>query len=300
MCGSDAPEDRSPEVARIEAQTAADARAAAERKAAQDRADFDARLNAAFGSGVSDAESYFTSQGLDPNQYAGPISRKAQLAKGQVPVGDASPGTYFNNLGQQVYESEQEGQRGRYMRGLDDIAPSGFSSKRISDTSDDALIESILAEQMGTGENYIKNLLDRGVITNTGYESARKNLQGQSPGAKSRLAETGVGLIESGRGGAENIANAARSQASNSRLGQRFDPNDTGQQLNSFFQDFFNTLGTKFRAAAPTNLFDTSGLAGIAGASQGAGNTPFNPQALGGLPLSPEDEEEELMFGSPF
>lgn len=299
MCGSDAPEDKSAEVAAIEAQTAREAAQQEQQRKAQERAEFDARLSSAFGSGVGDAESYFQSQGLDPKQYAPAIQRKANLVRGSVPIGDAAPGSYFANLGQQVYESEQEGYRGQKMRGLDEVAPTGFATKRIDNTADDALIEAILSEQMGAGDTYIRNLLDRGVITSGGYDAAKKNLDQQSPGARLRLNETGSGLIEGGRSGAENIANTARGRASNLRLGQQFDPYQTGSELGRFFTDFFSNLGTKFRATAPTNLFDTAGLAGIAGASQGAGNTQFNPMALAGVQPSPDDEEEEL-FGSPF
>jgi hypothetical protein len=186
------------------------------------------------------------------------------------------------------------------MRGIDTVAPTGFASKRIDDTVDDSIIEAILAEQYQTGENYIRNLLDRGVVTNSGFEGARKNLEGQRAGAKSRLSETGMGLLNKGRGDAENLVNTDRSSVSNMRLGTAYDPYDLGTRLNNQFTDFFANLGDKFRAASPTNLFDTSGLAGIAGASQGAGNTVFNPQAVAGVGDDEDEDEDELNTGAVF
>jgi hypothetical protein len=298
MCGGSAPQDNSAQVAQIEAQAAREAREAQAVKEAQQRTEFDSRLNSAFGTGIDDATSYFQSQGLDPNEYLGSITKKANSVKGSVPLLDQAPGTYFQALGQQVYDQEQEGYRGKNLRALDTVAPTGFSTKRIDNTVDDTLIESLLAEQLSSGDDYIRNLLDRGVITTSGYNAAQKNLQGQSAGARSRLNETGLGLVEGGRGGAENIANAGRSTASNLRLGQQFDPYDIGTQLNDYFTDFFTNLGSKFRASAPANLFDTSGLAGIAGAAQGAGNTAFNPSAITGILGQDQQQEEDDPFAS--
>lgn len=300
MCGGSAPQDNSHKVAQIEAQAAREAREAEERRKAQERADFDARLSSAFGIGIDDAMQYFSSMGLDPDQYAGSISNYANQVKGSVPLLDSAPGTYFNNLGQQVFGREQDSFRNQMMRALDTVAPNNFATRRIGNDVDDAMIESILAEQFSTAEGYIRNLLDRGVITGGGFDAARRNLEGQRPGATSRLNEIGMGLIEGGRGGAENIANQARSTASNLRLGQQFDPYETGTDLNNYFMDFFNNLGTKFRAASPSSLFDTSGLAGVAGASQGAQNLAFDPKALAGITNQPEDEEEDSVFGGPF
>lgn len=296
MCGGDAPQDNSAEVARIEAQAAREAAEREEARKAQERADFDARLNAAFGTGTDSAAKYFQSQGLDVDEYMDEIQSAATRKRGEVPLLDASPATYFANLGQEVYGSEQDAMRNRYMRGIDSVAPTGFATRRIDDTVDDATIEAILAEQYQTGENYIRNLLDRGVITNSGYSGAQKNLEGQRAGAKSRLNEVGLGIINKGRGDAENLVNTDRSQVSSMRLGTQYDPFELGTRLNNQFTDFFAGLGDKFRAASPKNLFDTSGLAGIAGASQGAGNTAFNPQAIAGIGASDNEDDDENIF----
>lgn len=300
MCGGGGGQDNSDKVAAIEAQAAREAREAAAAEAARKEQQFIANLNSAFGTGVQGAQDYFTMQGLDPSEYMNAITSRANAVRGTVPQGDLAPGTYFNNLGEQVWQMEQEAARNKAMRGLDSFAPTGFASKRITNDVDDEFINAIIEEQLQGGDNYIRNLLDRGVITGSGYTAAQKNLQNQRSGASARLQELGLGILEGGRAGAENILADARSSASNLRLGTAFDPYSYQGDVNNYFSDFFNNLGDKLRGAAPTNLFDTAGLAGIAGAAQGAQNTAFNPLALGGVNTDDDEETSGPVATSPF
>lgn len=301
MGGSDAPEDNSDEVARIEAQAAREAREQAEIERRRAQAEFDARLNAAFGSGVTSAEDYFTSRGLDPNDYRGHITTRANQIRSGIPNLAGDPGSYFASLGQSVYDNLKEGKRGQALRGLNTIAPTGFATNRIASTADDELIAAILGEQELSATDYIDNLLRRGVVTAGGHAAAKKNLGSQRAGAQSRLSDIGTGLLESGRSGAENLANSFRTIASNLDLGDIFDPFSKSTELNNYFTDFFSNLGTRLRGAAPTNLFDTSGLAALAGAAQGAGNTVFDPAAVAGIfGPPPEDDEDDQQNTNPF
>jgi len=289
--GGGTPEDNSDEVARIEAQAAREAREEERRREAQALQEFQQRLGSAYDTGIQGALDYFTSQGLDPNQYAGAIRSRGNLVRGGIPQGDTNPGSYFQNLGEMVYNAEQEAARNRHMRAIDSIAPTGFSTSRITNDVDDEIIASILGEQQNTARSYVDNLRDRGVITGSGYNAAVQNLERQLPTARSRLDEVALGILEGGRAGAENLVNRNRSTVSNLRLGTNFDPFNVGTELNNYFADFFAGLGDRYRATAPSNLFDTSGLAGVAGAAQGAQNTPFDPNALAGI--FDDDEEEE-------
>ncbi len=299
--GKGAPEDHSAEVARIEAQTAADARAQAAQAEKVKQAQFDKKINSAFGTGISDAERFFSSQGLDPRQYKGLITQKANNIRGGVPNLDANPNSYFSNLGQQIYDEEQTGERNRDLRGIDEYADSGFETRRIGDDVDDDYINEILGTQKGTADEYIQNLLDRGVVTAGGAAGARKNLEGQSAGAKSKLSELTRGVIDSGRSGAVDIAGKARTRASNQKLGDNFDPASVNTDLSKYFGDWFAGLGDKIRGIAPTDLFSTSGLANVAGASQGAGNLKFDPNALAGIDEEDDDVDNPLGTGtSPF
>lgn len=305
MCGGGSPpQDNSDKVAAIEAQTAKDARAEAAAADAKKQAAFDASMNSAFGSGMTNAEDFFTSRGLDPTDYKAQIGNKANQIRSSIPNLASDPGSYFSTLGESVFNQEQAGGQAKALRGVNDVAPSGFSTSRIADTADDDTIAAILADQENNSKGYIDNLRGRGVITDSGYAAALKNLQGQAPGARGKLSEIGTGLIETGRGDAENIANAGRTRASNLALGDKFDPfSEVGNKLNDFFSTFFSGLGDKVRGAAPTNLFDTSGLANIAGAAQGAGNNAFDPAAVAGLFPDETKKKDDDPFGnttSPF
>ena len=300
MCGGGSPQDNSDKVAQIEAQAAREARQQQEEKDRQARQDFDARLTSAYGSGLEGARSYFASRGLNPDDYIGSITSAANAAKGNVPLLDSSPGTYFSSLGEQVYGAEQKARQAKELRALNSMFSDDYSTKRVSNDLDDATINAILGESQNTAENYVKNLLDRGVVTSSGYNSALKNVQSQRATANARLNEIGQGVLEGGRNKINQIINSGRSRASNLDLGDIFDPYSYQSQVDSEFNNFLQNLGTNLRAAAPTDLFSTSGLAGVAGAAQGAQNTVYDPKALAGIFDDEEDQQTVTTPATPF
>ena len=291
--GGSAPKDNSAEVARIQATEARAAREEQRQREEQQRLAFEQNLGGAYSSGIDSARNYFSSQGLDPEEYMASISRGADSARTRVPQLDASPGTYFENLGSQIFQQEQDGQRNRALRGIDTFAREGFAQRRIGNDVDDPFLEAILAENRASADDYVRNLLDRGVVTQTGYDAAIQDLEGQRAGANSRLQDIGLSELERGRGQLRDIASTGRSAASQLRLGDVFDPYSYQADIDSTQADFFANLGESLRAVAPKDLFDTSGLAGIAGASQGAQNTAFNPGAIAGID-GDEDEEDDI------
>lgn len=283
MSSSPAPKDNSVELARIEARQAKEAREEQARKDAETRARFESALNSSYNGALDDAKQYFISRGLDPNEYIGAIQQGATSARNKVPDLAAAPGTYFDNLGATVYDQLNEGKRASLQRAINSFAGDGFATRRIASDSDDATLEAILQEQRASADKYLRNLLDRGVITNSGFTAGEADLDNQSYGARSRLTELGNQELESGRTAANNIATEARQRAANFNLGDQFDPYEYSTQLDKSFGDFFANLGNNLRAKVPTGLFSTSGLAGVAGAAQGQQNTKFNPAALAGV-----------------
>lgn len=290
MCGPKAPQDNSAEVARIE--TAAATAAREEQRLAEEKAkqEFENRLSGAYTSGISGARDYFAQEGLNPDDYLSQITSGAQSTRNSVPLLDGSPGTYFDNLGATIFDRLQTAEQNKLGRTFDNFASDGFATKRIENTVDDPFLNTILTEKQTEADDYIKRLLDRGVITNTGYSSANKNIQDQSVIANSTLQQLGLSELERGRGGLRDIASQGRQSASNARLGSNFNPYDYEEQINTSQNDFFNNLGANLRALTPNNLFNTDGLAGIAGAAQGAQNKAFDPNAIAGFG---QDEEEE-------
>ena len=298
MSSSPAPEDKSAQVAEIEARAA---REAAEREAAakaEQRTSFTNNLNSAYGGAVDEARNYFLSKGLDPDQYMSGISSAANSARTRVPDLSADPGSYFQNLGAGAYDTAETGQRNKFMRDVSSFAPSGFETRRIADTADDATLAAILAEQRSNADGYLRNLLDRGVINSAGYQGGVKDLDSQSAGANARLNEVGNTVINKGRTDATNIANQARQGASNYTLGETFDPFSYATDIDTTLSNFFQGLGSSIRGLVPQGLFSTSGLANIAGAAQGAQNTAFNPAALAGINSNEDDEDETALLSA--
>jgi len=298
MGSGGAPKDNSAEVARIEAEEARRAREAEETRRREERERFDTNVSSAFDNALLAANDFFTTQGLDPNEFSSAITTRANAIRGGIPDLDASPGSYFEGLGQSVYDAEEAALRNRLGRTIDEIAPYGFAANRITDTADDATLAAILAEQQADAEQYARNLLERGVITQTGFDAALEDVAGQRAGAQLRLDELGAGELERGRASLRDIANTGRSTVDNLRLGSTFDPYQVGTNIDTEAINFFDNLGQTLRGLAPTDLFSTSGLANVAGSAQGAQNLPFDPNALAGLAPDTEEDDDEAVGDS--
>jgi len=298
MSGGGRVEDKSDEVARIQAEEARLAREAEARREQQRRDDFIRSLEGAYGSSVNDAMRFFESQGLDPSQYSDVISSAALSKKQAVPMLDSNPAAYFANLGQEIFNQQQTGARSTALRQLQQLLPQGFERERISDSVDDSLIESILGERRTDATQYAENLASRGVITGSALAAAMREIEDQAARARTNLSQIGQSVLERGRSGLRDIFGEAQTRANNLNLGEQFNPDTYRERADSSVQNFFSSLGDSIRGAAPSDLFDTSRILNFAGRSQGAQNTAFNPAALLGIPE--DDDQQQTPQRSPF
>lgn len=248
--------------------------------------------DSAYDTGKNSAYGYFSNRGVDPSQFGSDIDAALASVKGSIPAGTTNPGAYYSGVGESVYNDLQNALRTRSLAGIDAIAPSGFENTRIADTADDQIIEDILKGGRDSADQYVKNLLGRGVITNVGYNAAEGDLDAQTAKQRGLLQELGNNILSGGREKLLNIANQGRTAASGLTLGQNFDAGQYGSQIDKAFDDFMSGLGDTFKAQAPTSIFDTSGLAVRAGAAQGAGNNAFKPKAVAGV-FGNEDDEDQ-------
>ena len=300
MSGQSAPPDHSVELAQIQ-QTAAD-KAAAQQKAdaAAAEAKFQSSLSNAYSNAIADAQDYFTQRGLNPDDYTNQITKMAQRTMASVPDLAGNPSTYFDSLGSQVAGNAQGNDISKFMSAINTFAPANFQNSAIGDNAADPYVSGILASSRSSADEYLKNLLARGVITNAGLTAGEGNLDSQTDAARQQLIELAQGDIAGGRGKLTADAANARTAASNYQLGDTFDPYGYSKTISDDTTSFFQNLGSQLRAAAPANLFSTTGLANIAGAAQGAQNTPFDPAALAGVADKTVTAPKTTNAASPF
>jgi hypothetical protein len=232
---------------------------------------------------------YFSSQGVDPEQYAGSIDQQLNDILNGISPTEENPGAAFTGAGQSIWDTLQTAGRTKASRDINQVFAPDFQYSRVADTLDDPYLAGVEGEQYANADQIIKNMLDRGVLTSGGYSSAQKDLENQRAGVRSRLNEIGMGLLNKQRGELGDIANRGRQAAGSLNLGDTFDPYKYGTEADTSLSGFLAGLGDQIRSQVPGQLFNTAGLAAIGGAGQGLGNTAFNPAAAGGTIEDPSD-----------
>lgn len=261
------------------AQARKDAEAA---KAQQDAVNAQMRVTAS-GTADQQAQQYFKDRNLDPSQYEPDIQARIQDLLSTVNPSDPAPGQYLRDIGSYVATQKTNAGRDAATRTADQQFAPGFERSRIGDTVDDPFIQQADTAARGTADQYLQNLLKRGVITNTGFTGGEASLDQQGGRVRTQLNDIGSGLIDTGRQALSGVASQAKNTAGTLDLGQTYDPNQYGSQLDQTYNDFMGKFGDQFNAAVPKGLYDTSDLSSIAGAAQGGQNTAFDPQALAGV-----------------
>jgi hypothetical protein len=277
------PEDHSLEVQQAQNDEADKVRQEQAEQDAANKAALAQLRNQAVTNATGNAQNYFTQQGLDPNDYQSSIDSEVQRILSGIAPDDPNPGAYFSNIGQDVYDLDTTANQNKQLRVLNQLFPNDYAQTRIGNGVDDSILSGIEGDQFNSADQIIQNMLNRGVITSTGYDAAEKALKGQIPGVNSQLDQIGQGQIALGQKSLNDITSGGKSTASGLTLGTTFDPYSYTGKVDQAYSDFISKLGDNIKAAVPGNLFDTSSLASIAGASQGAQNTKFDPNALAGI-----------------
>lgn len=171
-----------------------------------------------------------------------------------------------------------------------------FQSSWLPSTATDPLEAQYFGKQKADVDAYLNNLLKRGVITDVGYNKANEEVNRQATGVRSKLDSIGQMLLNQERDTLGGYADRARSAASSLPVGGSFDISPFTSGAQGELSSFQGRLGDLYGSQVPTNLFDKTVLASIAGGAQGAGNRPFDPNAVSGANVGVSTEDT----GDPF
>lgn len=293
MSAPSLPPDNSASIRQMELDSQRQEQARQDAAAAQKKAELASLRTSASSTGRQGAYDYFTSQGLDPNEYSSDIDSRINNILNGISPDDPNPGSYFTNAGSTIFNASQDAARTKAGRELDGYFAPNFETSRVPLTLDDPYLEGVRSEQRSKADDIIRNMLDRGVITSSGFNAAEGDLDKQTPGVNARLGEVGTNLLTEEQGKLRDIANKGRSTAQTLSLGTKFNAGNFGNEADTSFNDFLSHLGEQIRAGAPGNLFNTSGLGAIAGAAQGAQNTVFDPDAAAGILTDDQPKKDQ-------
>ena len=168
-----------------------------------------------------------------------------------------------------------------------------FQSSWLPTTATDALEAEYYGKQRAGVDEYLNNLFKRGVITDVGRSRANEEIERQSTGVRTKLDSIGQMLLNQERDTLAGYADRARGAASSLPVGGSFDisPFTTGAQ--GELASFQGKLGDLYGSQVPADLFDKTVLAAMAGGAQGAGNRPFDPEAVAGTNVGVTDSTED-------
>lgn len=283
MSSPSMPPDNSMQVQQMQNDRADAAQKAQDAKDLQTKNDLAGLRTTAQSQGTQSAQDWFQQQGLDPAAHQQDISSTINSILGGIPQNDPNPGGYFKDVGATVGQNVQKSQQAAAGRSLDQLFAPDFQTQRLPFTLDDPYLKGVDAEQRSTADQTVKNMLDRGTITPTGYAAAETDLGNQDAGVMSRLNEIGTGLISSGQQSLLDEANKGRTAASTLNIDQPFNASTFGNEVDRLTNEFIGNLGQNIRSRVTGNLFNTAGLGALAGAAQGAQNTAFDPNAAAAI-----------------
>lgn len=253
-----------------------DLKAQAKQEAADKLAAWQGTRQSVFSGAQNDADALLSAKGIHDPSVRSAIMSALTTANAGIADNDPSVAAAFAGIADKVLGQQTDAARARAGASLNAILPTGFETTRVDDTVDDSILEGILGEQYNDAAAQAKRLLDRGVITDEGYQANLKGLNTQKNTARSRLTTLGNNELNAERTRLGAIGNKGRAAASTLELGgPMFDAATYGNEVNSAYDKWFGGLDTTLRGIAPTDLFDTSGFLNTAGSVSGPRNSPF-------------------------
>jgi hypothetical protein len=261
--------------------------------ATQNENTFQGNRQSAYNTALQNVMQTFQGQGVDPNNYMGYITPALQQAQQSIPDLSANPSTYFpTSLGQTILNQATGDQRTQATNSLNQTFSPTYAQSMLPSSIMQQPISDMLSAQFDPLSSQLTNAMNRGTLTQTGYNAALAKMNQDKAAAQSQLQTLGQNILTGNQTSLGNIADTARTAASNLNLGQTFDPSQYAAQGSQMAaQDIQGFGGALQNAASNVQFGDIQDLLNAGGAVQGAtnptaANPAFSTGAIGG-PGSP-------------
>lgn len=239
--------------------------------------------------------------GLEDVGFLSPfIQEQIGLNLQDVPITEENLGTFIDpDLAETVIAGEEDRRINQMLRDIEGFAPAGFELDAFGPTADDAILEEILGERFGTAESTLQRAIDRGALLGEGVTAAQEELAGAREQAMSQLQGIGSGVLATNRMSLRDLAEQARQNVGNFRLGSGFTLDPFRRNVQQETAERQQRLGGDIRSAvAPGSLFDVEGILSRGQAAQGTLNVGRSRQdILGALAQRGGERRQRRGFG---
>lgn len=262
---------------------AAQEEARREREQTERRNRFNTGLENALTGARQRARSAFEGAGVNPDDFAALIDQELSGRRSLIPDLAENPGSFFSDdigaalLGratqQQQTQFRNQLQGGRFGTGYDRTA--------FGDTTDDAIINTILGEQQGEAQAALDRARQRGTLNDVGYNAGQRRIAEIRSRAAGQAQALGGAVLDRYRGQLREIGDNAFGSVNAHRVGQSFNPQQFFDQFDQTREQLSGQLEGDVRSAANIPFFDVGEIIGAGGRAQGPTSGPNGSSTIG-------------------
>lgn len=259
---------------------------AAERAAAQKKAEDDARR----ASGVSKINSGYTSgqawgankeKSLGYNDSYGLLDSFNQMLGTARTNADPLDTNFADDYDyQSMWDNATKTAQGAQQTKLDNqfrsMTTPGWERGKFADTADDSILDAILNEQYQGAFDTIDTARERGQLSQGGFDNTLRGLNEKRTAGRSTLEDMGLGVLGGYRNELTDIGKTWGDQVTGYKLGQNLDLGGFTSAVDERTNALTGRMkGDIYKAVGDTNLFNTDTLMATGGKAAGVSNNPL-------------------------
>ena len=233
--------------------------------------------NAAYGGAKTGATSRLNALGLsagDPYGVWEQVNNRYDTANNALAQGADYSGAFSSSIVDEILGSARTGQRNKYNTQFNTAVSPYYAEDEFGDTSDDAILASILDQQYGDALADLTASRDRGATNQATYNRALRDLDNAKYTANTDLQNIGRGIREDVIGDVGNRRQSALDAAANWDFGSVYDPTQEAERIRSYAGGRKTGLEGEIRGAVGgREFFDINSLLGKASAKVGNQST---------------------------